>query len=112
RAARYGLDARLLWPSPAGGSPREYVARDLATEMLPIAAEGLGKLGVAGDEIHRLLGVVRDRLASRTTGAGWQRRALARLLPRRRRDESLTLMMQEYLANAATGRPVHEWPEG
>jgi gamma-glutamyl:cysteine ligase YbdK (ATP-grasp superfamily) len=112
RAARFGLDARVLWPAPSGGSPVEHAARDLATEMLPLAAEGLGKLGVSGDEIHRLLGVVRDRLASRTTGAGWQRRAIARLLPQRDPIEGLSLMMQEYLANAATGRPVHEWPEG
>jgi hypothetical protein len=112
RAARFGLDARLLWPAPGGGSPREYLARDLAGEMLPLAAEGLGALGVAGGEIQRLLGIVSDRLASRTTGAGWQRRALARLLLRRQREDCISLMTQEYLSNAATGRPVHEWPDG
>lgn len=73
--------------------------------------EGLALLGVASDESDRLLGVVRDRVMSGTTASRWQRRVLDRLLVTRDRDEALALLVEKYLAQAMTERPVHEWSE-
>lgn len=114
RAAQHGLDATLLWPPSreTEQSPREVCAADAARSALPLAAEGLAALGVDTNEIDRLLGLVRDRVDSGTTAARWQRRALDRLLVSYDLREALAMVVDQYLGNADSGRPVHEWPEG
>jgi gamma-glutamyl:cysteine ligase YbdK (ATP-grasp superfamily) len=108
RAAQRSLDANLLWPTLDETSPREIAARDLCREMLPLADEGLGELGVDGDERKGLLNLIRDRLNSGTTPAAWQRRALKRY-GRMPRSKALAKLVDEYYENAASGRPVTEW---
>jgi hypothetical protein len=100
-AARHGLDAQLLWPCEAVPSPRAIRARDLVASVLPVARHGLVTHGVAHDEADEMLAVIAARAAAATTGASWQRRALAVLPPAE--------MLERYLANAATGAPVHAW---
>ncbi|MFN8581131.1 MAG: hypothetical protein U0163_09170, partial [Gemmatimonadaceae bacterium] len=79
---------------------------------LALAGEGLHALGVADHDIVRLLGIIRGRVASGVTPARWQRRVLARLLQHHAREEALALLVERYLANAATGTPCHEWSDG
>lgn len=111
RAARDGMDARLLWPSSGPPSPRETGACALLATLLDTALDGLDALGVDAGESARLLGVIGDRVACGTTGARWQRRALlaheARGVGRR---DALARMFADYLEHSAAGRPVHEWP--
>ena len=113
RAAQQGVNAKLLWPSLSASesSPIEVTATQAVLTALPVAAEGLALLGVASDESDRLLGVVRDRVMSGTTASRWQRRVLDRLLVTHDRDEALALLVEKYLAQAMTERPVHEWSE-
>jgi len=108
RAAQSGLDADLLWPSDDGVSPREIRASVLCRDLLPVADRGLERIGVDEVERRRLLGLIRDRLDSGITPARWQRRAVAAMddLPR---EEAMCRLVEEYLANAASGRPVTEW---
>ncbi|MDH5344696.1 MAG: glutamate-cysteine ligase family protein [Gammaproteobacteria bacterium] len=108
RAAQQGLDARLLWPTLDGTSPREATAAELCREMLPIADEGLQRIGVDEPERKGLLGLVRDRLDSGTTPAAWQRRTVESM-DGVARDEAMRRLVEEYLAKTATGRPVTEW---
>jgi gamma-glutamyl:cysteine ligase YbdK (ATP-grasp superfamily) len=109
-AARRGLDAELLWPSDPP-SPRAVPARRLVASLLPLARQGLVAQGVLADEANRLLDVVAARVESGRTGAAWQRRTLARLVERHARDAALAAMLERYLAHAATGLPVHTWPD-
>ena len=113
RAAQQGVNAKLLWPSPRASesSPIEVTALHAVLTALPLAAEGLALLGVASDESDRLLGVIRDRVMSGTTPSRWQRRVLDQLLLTHDRDEALALLVEKYLAQAMTERPVHEWSE-
>lgn len=108
RAAQFGLDAKLLWPTLDTTSPGEAVARDLCRDLLPVADEGLAMIGVVDKERALLLGVIRDRLDSNTTPAAWQRRTLNKF-GRDLRPEALRKMVEEYLSLAATGRPVADW---
>lgn len=108
RAAQRSLDANLLWPTLDETSPREIGARDLCREMLPLADEGLGELGVDDDERRVLLNLIRDRLNSGTTPAAWQRRALKRF-GRMPRSKALAKLVDEYYENATSGQPVTEW---
>jgi hypothetical protein len=109
RAAQYGLAAELTWPS-GPQQVRTVAAATLVPELLPAARHGLVNAGVAEAEADRLLGVIRARAATGQTGAAWQRTALAAAEPGRSRAQALTVMLDRYLACAATGQPVHTWP--
>ncbi|MFN9215530.1 MAG: glutamate--cysteine ligase, partial [Gemmatimonadota bacterium] len=109
RAARDGLAARLLRPTRAGPAPRERDVVELAEKLLPVAADGLRRLGVDDDEAGELLAVIAGRLAARRTGARWQRAALLRLRETVAEAQVLPTLVREYAARAATGEPVHTW---
>ena len=109
RAAQYGLAAELTWPS-GSHQVRTVPAAALVPELLPAARHGLVRAGVAAAEADRLLGVIAARVATGQTGAAWQRAALAAAEPGRSREQALTVMLDRYLACAATGQPVHTWP--
>jgi len=108
RAAQTSLDAHLVWPTLDDTSPRQAIAADLCREMLPIADEGLAEIGVDEEERKTLLGLIRDRLDSKMTPARWQRQTLQSMgqIPR---DVALRRLVEEYLEQAATGKPVTEW---
>jgi len=112
RAAQHGLEATLLWPSREPPSPRPVLARELVERLLPTAHEGLVAAGVEAQEASRWLDIVGVRAASGRTGARWQRVALARLRRGLSLEEALRALVARYRAEAASGRPVHEWPEG
>ncbi len=111
RAAQDGIESTLLWPEPDAPSPRMVSARELVGRLLPLAAEGLATLGVEDAEIARCQDLIEGRLATRTTGARWQRRALASLGEGQPTAEMLQRMLEGYVREARTGRPVHEWRE-
>lgn len=108
RAAQFGLDANLLWPTLDHTSPKEVVARDLCRQLIPFADEGLCSIGVDDSERKRLLGIILDRLNSNTTPAAWQRRTLSKY-PNAPRQAALRKLVEVYLTQIATGLPVTEW---
>ena len=112
RAAQYGLAAELSWPAGRGDRVRTVPAAELVPELLPAARQGLLGAGVAAAETDRLLGLLGARVATGQTGAAWQRAALAAAERGRSRDQALAVMLDRYLAYAATGQPVHTWPAG
>jgi len=108
-AARDGLGAVLLWPSPEAPSPRPWPARRLVARLIPAARVGLTGLGVDPAEADALLAVIARRAESGLTGSAWQRRALGALERGLSRPEALAAMTEAYLERCATGAPVHEW---
>ena len=108
-AAREGLGAVLLWPSPEAPSPRPASAAELVGRLLPVARVGLTGFGVDPEEADGLLSVVAERVASGQTGSVWQRRALAALGDGRPRPDALAALMEAYLERSAAGAPVHTW---
>jgi hypothetical protein len=109
RAARFGLAAELAWPSKTG-APELLPARDLCARLSSRVAEALDREGVDANEIAHYLGLFQARVDSGVTGAVWQRRTLERLLTRGvERDEALRLMLEKYVVNFQSGRPVHDW---
>ncbi len=100
RAARDGLDAKLIWLDG-----REVSVRTLLNdELIHMAREGLILLGVDGDDIERYLGVAEARTTSGQNGAAWQR-AHAKLC-----GGDLFRLTANYLAGQRSAAPVHEWP--
>jgi gamma-glutamyl:cysteine ligase YbdK (ATP-grasp superfamily) len=99
-AARDGLRAEITWLDHC----RVRLDELLLQELLPAARSGLARLGVDADEVRHWLGIIEQRVRGGRTGAAWQRAAAVRL------GGDLRAMTQEYLAQQALGKPVHEWP--
>jgi len=111
RAAQHGLEALLLWPSSYPPSPEDIPLRELALSLLPTAKQGLIDVGVAEQEIDRLLRVIQRRVETGINGARWQRLMLAHLEERMPRREALPAMLERYLLNSTKGQPVAEWSQ-
>jgi len=110
RAAQQGLEAELAWPGKPGEGARPFRARDLVLELVDVARRGLVEAGVEPDEAEDVLQVVEHRARGGRTAAAWQRATLAHLEPRLGRPRALSAMLEQYLAESASARPVHEWP--
>jgi hypothetical protein len=100
QAARYGLNANILWHSDEKQRLRECVLR----ELLPQAESGLRRLRLAERDIAFYLGIIEDRVASGRTGSEWQRRFMAR------HPGEFSSMVREYFDLQKSGAPVHQWP--
>ncbi|KAA3629612.1 MAG: glutamate--cysteine ligase [Proteobacteria bacterium] len=99
RAARFGLEATIVWLDG-----REVPIRDvLAQYLLPLAREGLAGFGLNPGEIEEFLGVIEGRVRSGRNGAAWQRAYVERHGP------DMQALTYAYLQRQRSGRPVHEW---
>lgn len=98
-AARYGLDAGVIW---LDGAPCR-LADLLLRELLPLAADGLAAAGLPTDEIERWLAVVRGRARHHRTGADWQVGWTAR------HGRDFGGLVNAYAKRQAADLPVHEW---
>ncbi len=112
RAARDGVDADLFWPTRTAPSPRPRPLAELLPRLLDIAAEGLITHGVEEDEFRPLLKVIEERARLRTSGARWQRRALAAFEAQMPRADAMYRVLDRYQELSLLGHPVHEWPAG
>ncbi|MFK8041367.1 glutamate--cysteine ligase [Congregibacter sp.] len=111
RAAQHGLDARMVWPSLQQHRLRDASVVDIIAEMLPVAEEGLSKLGVSRAERDRYLGVIDARLSARRNGARWQREATQALIDRGHgKSTALREMLTRYREHSAENVPVADWP--
>ncbi|HYA65947.1 MAG TPA: hypothetical protein VEE84_04625 [Burkholderiaceae bacterium] len=97
-AARYGLDARVVWPG-AGAIGVDVLLLD---ELIPKAREGLADLGV-DDVDGRFLDIIEARVRSRQTGACWQRKAF------QAQGCDVYKLMAAYCERQRSGSPVHQW---
>jgi gamma-glutamyl:cysteine ligase YbdK (ATP-grasp superfamily) len=106
-AARSGMDATLFWPEQGWVRPADLVLR----QLLPMAAEGLARWGVADAVASRYLDVIEQRCRLRCTGAAWQVRTVA-ALERCGMDRQTAVrgMLERYLDGTANNAPVHSWP--
>jgi hypothetical protein len=108
-AARRGLDAVIPWPADAAPSPAHRPVAELLAEHLDDAHAGLLTIGVDDAEATRLLGVIRERLRARTSGARWFRDRL-RASRHADRHDALAEATGAYADLSDSRRPVHEWP--
>jgi hypothetical protein len=110
RAAQEGLEAIFPWPQDAPPSPRDVHAATLCLQLVPIAQKGLVDAGVDPHEAERYLAIFASRVNTRQTGAVWQRRTLAELLPTMSRPDALRMLLLRYESLSNSGAPVHTWP--
>lgn len=102
-AARYGLNARILWCDRDG--ERECGIRELILQdLLPLARRGLESRDIPAEEINEYLGIIADRVETSQNGAAWQRRWTGLNGP------DLNGLALTYLEHQERGEPVHTWP--
>ncbi len=110
RAAQHGLQAQLVWPEGPSGRARERSAGELLQELLPLAARGLGSIGLEAGEIDHYLGIIDERLARGQTGAVWQRLMLEKLSGKYPLEKALHEMLERFIAFSKDNLPVARWP--
>ncbi len=113
RAAECGLAAKFVWPQISSHGLEELSAEHLATELLPVAEQGLKKAGVEGEEIQTMLKVIEDRLERGINGARWQIRCVAKYEHQGYdRPTALTHMLEDYLELSQSDTPISQWNLG
>jgi len=103
-----GIDARLYRPGLGEVPVAELVVR----RLLPLAHEGLGRLGVDSGDADRLLGIIERRCVTLRNGAAWQSQVFHRLYDEQGMDraEALREMTRRYRERMHSNEPVHDWP--
>ncbi|WP_163834908.1 glutamate--cysteine ligase family protein [Spartinivicinus ruber] len=109
RAAKLGMDARLVWPSTTQVQLHEEPALQIAKRLLPKACQALEKTGLFGSEIKRLMSVIQGRIEQRMCGAKWQRLVTNHLLKQTSKEEAFAGMLAEYIRGYRSGKSISEW---
>jgi hypothetical protein len=110
RAAQFGLDAELAWPTDNASAPETVRAGDLLLSLLPQAYEGLAAAGVDPREAQYFLGILEARTRSGQTGAVWQRTVLSKLNAQGCTGYAASAaLLERYIKGVESERPVHTW---
>lgn len=105
RAARYGNETCLNWMG------KSIPASELIlNELLPLAAAGLQKMGLAKDSIDKYLGIIRNR-CQKQTGSQWMIKNFRHLKKKHKTDDAIVALTQAIYENQQDETPVHQWPE-
>jgi CBS domain-containing protein len=104
-AAQHGLSSEFSWFG------RDKSASALVIEdVLPLAREGLKKIGVPESEYDPWLQIIEERVRKKQTGADWIVKSMRRLQSRCSVDESLLILTREMHDHCRENIPVHQWP--
>ncbi len=99
RAARYGLQAELIWSE----NRRISVGRLILDELLPLAASALQSAQIPQEEINKYLSIIEARVKTGQNGATWQRAWIAKY------GRDFAALTAAYLKHQQTDEPVHTW---
>ncbi|MGQ8363970.1 glutamate-cysteine ligase family protein [Glaciecola sp. 1036] len=109
RAAKHGLDAKILWPSLKQSQLKDFTVGEILMHLLPHAVEGLISLGISPSDANYYIDIIEQRLAKRQTGASWQLAQLEKLEQKYDRKAAIQQMLSRYLYNMKANIPVSKW---
>ena len=104
-AARQGLGATFTW-FDGEEIPAPLLILD---KLLPLAASGLDRVGIAHVDRDRYLGVLQKRVSSGRTGSRWMVQSLAAMRDHGTPAERLNALTAAIVARQTENRPVHDW---
>ncbi len=105
KAARNGLGNEFSWCGDRVGA-----SSLLLDQLIPMAADGLDKSGIASSEYAPYLKVIEERVRTKQTGSNWMISALRKVQSEGASiDEALLIVTQSMDAQSNEGAPVHEW---
>ncbi|MFB6263263.1 MAG: glutamate-cysteine ligase family protein [Bradymonadaceae bacterium] len=104
-AAREGLSAPLTWDDG-----RTYPAAELISDqLLPLAAKGLERSGIADDDIERYLGLIDRRIDAEQTGSIWALNSFHEMDEEKGLAERMAAITSHVVDQQTSGVPVAEW---
>ncbi|MEL7421705.1 MAG: CBS domain-containing protein [Bacteroidota bacterium] len=104
KAARTGIHTVLHW------NGQNYAAKDLLlSTFLPMAEQGLKRVGIKDDDVRCYLSVIERRISSENTGAQWQRNSFRHLRKKLKPAVAARYLVQQMLEYQKEDLPVHEW---
>lgn len=109
RAAQFGLNAKILWPSKNKFQPQEVDIKKIIGDLLPTALKGLISLNINKKEALYYLNIIEQRLAKQFTGAAWQIKTLECLKQNMHPDIACQQLVQRYIENSRSCQPVALW---
>lgn len=109
RAAQQGMDAELFWPSLTQSEPEYFAVTDILAKLLPEIPEHLAAMGFVEEDYQPLMAVLKERLATRQTGARWQLQKLEELRQDLHKRDALVAMLKQYQENSNNNIPVAQW---
>ena len=104
-AAQAGMDAQVYWPGVGQVPASELVVR----RLLPLAASGLERWGVSGEEAGELLGIIEQRCLTGRNGASWFVDQVRARSGDGDRHEVLRRVLGDYRQHMHDNAPVHGW---
>jgi CBS domain-containing protein len=104
-AARDGIRAQMNWFNDTHLPAKQLVLE----QLLPLAREGLQEAGIDADDIDKYLGVVRDRVSMRRTGARWALESLEGMQDSGTLDQRLRCIVRSMVDQQSTGKPISQW---
>jgi CBS domain-containing protein len=104
-AARDGIRAQMNWFNDTHLPAKQLVLE----QLLPLAREGLQEAGINQDDIDKYLGVVRDRVSMRRTGARWALESLEKMKDEGTLDQRLRCIVTSMVDQQSTGKPISQW---
>lgn len=99
QAARLGLRAVVSWAEGRQVPIKELILK----QLLPLARQGLDRLGVASADRDQYLGIIHERVQTEVTGAHWQRAYIAQ------HGHDMAALTAAYYERQQTDEPVHQW---
>ncbi len=106
KAARLGLEVEFEWLDRKLISARELILE----ELLPLAHEGLKKVGVNESDCSHYLDIIRKRTESGNTGSRWMLQSYEQLLKQSTTpDEAWVAITAGMLERQQSNEPVHTW---
>ena len=109
RCAQAGLNAQILWPQPNQRHLTPCRVTQVLADLLPLAEEGLAKIGVDAAERTKYLSITEHRLAARQTGATWQLNTYKTLMSQYPEQQVLSELCRRYYQLSQSGQPVAGW---
>ncbi|MEM7455961.1 MAG: CBS domain-containing protein [Planctomycetota bacterium] len=104
KAAQHGLSNEFSWFG------RHRTASEIILdELLPLAANGLSKVGIPEEEFGGYLATIEARVRGQQTGADWIVKSMRNLRRRNTIDESMLIITHRMNEYCREGVPVHQW---
>ncbi|TFV93152.1 CBS domain-containing protein [Algoriphagus kandeliae] len=105
RAARYGNETCMSWMG------KRVPANQLILEVfIPIAEEGLKKMGISPKSISNYLAIIKGRI-QKQTGSQWMIKNYRILKKEHKVDDALLALTQLIYNNQQEEKPIHDWPD-
>lgn len=102
-AARYGMAVQFHWEG------KLYSAQKLLSEVfIPMAKEGLRKVGISEGDIEKYLTVIQNRINAHN-GSEWISKSYRNLLTTKKPDAAVQVLTANLYLNQESKKPVSEW---